>query len=59
MTAKEIQIPWVISSEKEVLIFERFCSLGNPTEGNNANFCRAIYLKHKVTPVFSSKTLSK
>lgn len=42
MTAKEIQIPWVISSEKEVLIFERFCSLGNPTEGNNANFCRAI-----------------
>ena len=30
MTAKERQIPGVISSEKEVLIFERFCSLGNP-----------------------------
>ena len=39
MTAKGIQM---ISIEKEELIFERFCCLGNPTEGNDAIFCGAI-----------------
>lgn len=32
MTVKGIQISETISTEKEELIFERFCSLGNPTE---------------------------
>lgn len=41
MTAKEIQIPGVISSGKESTAWE-ICSLGNPTEGNNANFWRVI-----------------
>lgn len=38
MTAKGIQIPGMIRTEKDELIFERFCSAGNLTGGKNANF---------------------
>lgn len=38
MTAEGIQIPGMIRTEKDELIFERFCSAGNLTGGKNANF---------------------